>query len=186
MEWILANIPENELDKIFPDLNRHQLSMIIVHHDMSKLTEDEYDDYDNYFYRGGYSTKVGKEAFDRAWLHHIHVNPHHWQHWVLISDEGNFDINIGKVKALDMPNNYIFEMICDWWSFNWAKHASDIELDGDSRYEIFNWYDSHKDKMILSELTRKKVEELLGLLRKHLDIFVQEEQELLNAIESFG
>lgn len=24
--------------------------------------------------------------FDRAWLHHQHANPHHWQHWCLMND----------------------------------------------------------------------------------------------------
>lgn len=27
------------------------------------------------------------ENFNRAWLLHIHRNPHHWQHWVLINDD---------------------------------------------------------------------------------------------------
>ncbi|MFR1480703.1 MAG: DUF5662 family protein [Hydrogeniiclostridium mannosilyticum] len=33
------------------------------------------------------------QAFQRAWLLHIHRNPHHWQHWVLINDDP------GKAKS---------------------------------------------------------------------------------------
>lgn len=52
-------------------------------------------------------------------------------------------------------------MICDWWSFSWNK--------GDL-YEIFNWYEEHKDKMILHERTREKVEFILYKMKDKLDV----------------
>ena len=44
-------------------------------HDASKYTDEEYKAYDLYFY--GTKTEKVKKAFDYAWLHHIHENPHH-------------------------------------------------------------------------------------------------------------
>lgn len=120
-------------------------------HDLSKYSDEEYIAYDNYFY--GRKTKAVKEAFNYAWLHHIHQNPHHWQHWVLINDEDG-------THALEMPKEYVVEMISDWWAFS---HKSG------NLYEIFDWYKSHKKNMILHENTRKLVEDILDKIKKMLD-----------------
>lgn len=122
-------------------------------HDESKLSQDEYIAYDNYFY-GNRSYEVVK-MFNYAWLHHIHNNPHHWQYWILNND----DPDQGEV-ILDMPDEYIIEMICDWWSFSWKK--------GDL-YEIFKWYDERKDHIKLSDVTRRKVETTLAFIHNELD-----------------
>ena len=122
-------------------------------HDNSKYAKEEYDAYDAYFY-GDAKTKEVKEAFNYAWLAHIHNNPHHWQYWVLINDNPEE----GTV-ALDIPYAYVIEMICDWWSFSWKNG---------NLYEIFDWYDAHKKPMILSEHTRELVEEILGQIKEKL------------------
>ena len=123
-------------------------------HDNSKFDVEEYDAYDKYFYGTAKNEEV-KKNFDLAWLHHIHTNPHHWQHWILIND----DPGEGMV-ILDMPYNYIIEMICDWWAFSWNKG---------NLFEIFNWYDEHKAYMKLSNATRKTVEDILKKLKDKLD-----------------
>ena len=123
----------------------------IIEHDMSKYQPEEYDAYDNYFY--GTKTEKVKEAFDYAWLHHIHNNPHHWQYWVLINDEDG-------TKALEMPKEYVYEMICDWWAFSFKK--------GNLK-EIFDWYKSHEKNMILHKKTKKFVEDLLDKIKKALE-----------------
>lgn len=120
-------------------------------HDASKYTDEEYKAYDDYFY--GTKTKAVKEAFNYAWLHHIHHNPHHWQYWVLVNDD---DGTLG----LEMPENYVYEMVCDHWAFS---HKSG------NLYEIFDWYKSHKKNMILHENTRKLYENILDKIKKELD-----------------
>lgn len=129
-------------------------------HDESKFDDEEWDAYDAYFYKK--RTPEVEKAFNYAWLHHIHNNPHHWQYWVLIND----DEEEGTV-AHDIPKSYILEMICDWWSFSWKS--------GDL-HEIFKWYDEHKERMILSDATRKSVEEILEAIKKKLDEEKKEEQ----------
>ena len=143
-EWLEENLPE-----IFPDEKikadcRYQCEYM---HDGSKNFPDEYDSYDAYFYGGNRSFEV-VENFNRAWLSHIHRNPHHWQYWVLIND----DPEKGEI-ILDMDDIYIIEMICDWWSFSWKQDKLD---------EIFKWYDEHRKYMKLSDYTRQKVERILS------------------------
>ena len=124
---------------------------IIKRHDESKSSAEEYVPYVDYFY--GARDSETDERFNRAWLHHIHQNPHHWQHWVLVNDDGG-------TYALEMPKEFVYEMICDWWSFS---HKTG------NLYEIFDWYKAHSKKMILHENTRKLVEEILDKIKKELD-----------------
>lgn len=122
-------------------------------HDNSKMGPEEYKPYDDYFYGGNRSYKVVRD-FNYAWLHHIHNNKHHWQYWVLANDDPK-DGTVG----LEMPLEYVYEMIADWWSFSWKS--------GDLT-EIFDWYDKHKERMILHERTRKVVEDILEQMKKIL------------------
>ncbi len=147
LTWLRTNLPslvEGKVDYIW----LHELN-----HDESKNLSDEYLAYDAYFY-GGNRTHAVVEAFQKAWLLHIHRNPHHWQYWVLIND----DPDEGEV-LLDMPYNYIIEMICDWWAFSWQK--------GDLS-EIFSWYDEHSSYIRLSPKTRETVEDILWEIRGRL------------------
>ena len=123
---------------------KDQYLMYIVHHDLSKWSDEEFKAYDNYFY-GKAKTKEVKDAFNFAWLHHIHNNPHHWQHWVLINDEDG-------TQALEMPEAYVIEMFCDHAAFSFKK--------GDLT-EIETWYNAHKADMILHKNTKSLYEELL-------------------------
>ena len=123
-------------------------------HDISKNKTDEYAAYDAYFYGNNRSYAV-TEDFNRAWLLHIHRNPHHWQHWVLIND----DPDEGEI-VMEMPLNHIIEMICDWWAFSWK--AGNL-------YEIFNWYDEHRDYIKLNSATRWQVEKILAEIKMVLD-----------------
>lgn len=148
LKWMKENIPQ-----IFEDGIDYEWQ-IGMNHDLSKIQPDEYGPYETYFYGGNRSYAV-KKAFEEAWLMHIHRNPHHWQHWVLIND----DPKEGMV-ILDMPDNYIIEMICDWWSFSWTTGKLD---------EIFKWYDEHQEYMKLSFGTRLKVESILKLIREKLE-----------------
>lgn len=145
--WLRTNLPK--LFERKPDGSWE----IDFNHDQSKSNPDEYAAYDAYFYGGNRDSEV-VETFRRAWLLHIHRNPHHWQHWVLIND----DPDEGEV-LLEMPYNYIIEMICDWWSFSWEK--------GDLS-EIFSWYDDHSAYIKLAPKTRETVEDILWEIRGRL------------------
>lgn len=149
LEWIHENLPEVLDECPYPFLEQQ----IRYDHDASKSEPSEYDAYDNYFYGESKTDEVAKE-FNLAWLRHIHRNKHHWQHWVLIND----DPGEGMI-VLDMPHHYILEMICDWWAFSWKKYNESGEYR--DLYEIFVWYNKHKDYMKLGDKTRKTVDDIL-------------------------
>lgn len=119
---------------------------LVANHDKSKYQKDEYDAYLNYFYLDR-NNKKDSEAFDMAWLLHQKRNLHHWQYWLIIRDEG-------EIVPMDMPFEYICEMICDWSSFQFVF---------DPKSTANKWYKDNKNNMILSDNTRKEVERLLSI-----------------------
>lgn len=146
--WLVDNLPE-----LFREVDRDAMKTMFKSHDYTKDSPEEYAAYDRYFYGSDKSPQVIKE-FQKAWLHHIHFNPHHWQHWVLIND----DPDEGEV-ILEMDYIFIIEMICDWWAFSWQKK---------NLREIFSWYDEHQEYIKLAPKTRETVENILWELRGRL------------------
>jgi len=123
-------------------------------HDLSKFLPSEWVPYRNYFYdrpplpSTGYIHKTGvDERFDRAWLKHIHRNPHHWQWYILHEDDG-------PVKVLEMPLRYRMEMLCDWKGAGKAQGKPDTAA----------WYRENRKNMVLGPRTRLWVEHHLGVL----------------------
>lgn len=146
-DWLCLYLPE----LIKPEF-ADALAENIYSHDRSKYSDEEYEAYAEYFY--GTKSQAHAEAFDYAWLHHQHVNPHHWQYWILQNDED------GK-KILEMPEECVLEMVCDHWAFSWVK---------DNLYEIFDWYDKNKTKIQLHEKSRQLYETILNKIHKKLDM----------------
>ena len=126
------------------------IDSIISKHDASKYSSAEYPAYCNYFYPSDGFEK-DEVAFDLAWLHHQHHNPHHPQYWVLIRDEG-------EIVPMDMPIEYICEMLCDWHSFTLR----------DSKSTAYKWWTDNKDKMTLSANTVAIIEQLVPNLQTPL------------------
>lgn len=118
-------------------------------HDWQKFTPAEWRPYVISFY-GPWKYKDRPdwlvEDFDRAWLHHQHYGPHHWQYWVLREDSGN-------TKALEMPARYVLEMIADWSGAGRAIAG---------RTDPAPWYEDNKEKIVLHPKTRANVELILS------------------------
>lgn len=124
---------------IIPDME-----YIIRIHDRSKYNGDEFEAYAQYFYGKTPPSEKTIKKFNTAWLLHQNKNPHHWQHWVLINDDGT-------IEAQDMPLIYVLEMLCDWHSFRYVDNSISTQ----------QWYEQHRDKMILSPNTIKLIEQYL-------------------------
>lgn len=141
-DWLLNNLAD-EIN--FGDIDK--VKNLIDQHDLSKWSVEEFEPYALYF---NVDKNKYKEDFDKAWNHHQKCNPHHWQYWVLVNDEEG-------TKALDMPQEYIIEMICDWWSFSHKQNKL---------AEIFSWYEKQKSNQILSDKTKKEVEFILSKIKE--------------------
>lgn len=118
---------------------------LLLIHDWSKFTPTEWRAYREHFY-GEASEKVYRD-FKYAWLAHQRRNKHHWQYWLLQEDSG-------QCAALDMPEKYIREMVADWVGAGRAIYG---------KVEVRSWYSRNRDKMILSDNTRRRVEQLIEL-----------------------
>lgn len=145
-QWICDNLPE-----LIPTDLINTVDTNINMHDQAKFSDEEFDAYADHFY--GTKSKAHDEAFDYAWLDHIHKNKHHWQYWMLQNDEDG-------LKCLKIPTEYLIEMICDWWAFSWNKG---------NLQEIFNWYDSHKKGIQMNEESRGELEKMLAQIKNKLD-----------------
>lgn len=117
----------------------------LIIHDWSKLTPAEWKPYVDSFY-GGERTPEVREAFDRAWSHHQHNNPHHWQYWLLQEDNGG-------LKVLSMPDHFIREMVADWMGAGRAITG---------KWEVGTWYAKNYTKIRLAEDTRYRVDNLVA------------------------
>jgi len=132
----------------------------LIIHDWSKFLPCEFFPYVEYFY--GERARLQKEewddsrywpltqkyydAFDRAWLHHQHANPHHWQHWLLREDSG-------RTKQLLIPDHFVREMVADWMGAGRAITG---------KWEAAEWYKKNREIIQMPDENRRLVEELLG------------------------
>ena len=135
-------------------------------HDLSKFLPSEFIPYANHFYGGegsdikkgrdetGYykPTDTGDKKFDYAWLLHQKRNKHHWQWHILPTDETG-------VKILEMPEQYLMEMICDWVGA--GKAQGKFSPKEDKYLETRGWYEKNGNKMQLHPETRKKIKKII-------------------------
>ena len=170
--YIKVKIKNNKYYKYLHYLFRHKYYVAIecfkyglywrgIIHDWSKFLPSEFFPYIQSFYgefqpecpvysgpvdwqKKQYLEKTSKN-FDRAWIHHQHLNKHHFQHWILREDSG-------QNKILEMPYKYAIEMFCDWV-------GAGIAITG--KRDIVEWYEKNKEVILLHENTRNFVEKLI-------------------------
>ena len=118
----------------------------VLLHDATKWSPEEFEPYRYKFYPTkqeksdpNYNENM-KRVFAEGWKHHHENNEHHLNHWC---EDG---IN------RDMPLDYIFEMICDWYAMSVYFKSSIVE-----------WYekDAKKERAMMTEKTKNIVDDLL-------------------------
>lgn len=115
---------DNILSIMKNDSLRTTIEGLVVTHDRSKLSSDEFDDYRKKFFPTSIDKKYDyditvKQDFDIAWLHHMNFNKHHPEYWVIRDSDG--------IRPLDMPREYIVEMILDWIAMGMAKNNTALD-----------------------------------------------------------
>ena len=149
-EWMKENIAQELIEAEYvTDVVYPRLETLINTHDVSKIMPEEYLAYAEYYF-GKRDTRV-KERYEKAWLHHMHNNPHHWEYWVRLDEDSE------KWKTVEMPDVYVIEMICDWASFGWNEGK---------REELFDWWEKKKEILIMGDKTRGRVERVLREMKK--------------------
>jgi hypothetical protein len=118
-------------------------------HDLSKFHPAEWIPYLHSFYGDeveGDEKKLRREAFDKAWLRHIHRNPHHWQHWVLQED------SCGASRPLPIPDVYLREMLADWRAMGHVQGSKPLK----------QWYENARKIMKLEPRTECELHRLMN------------------------
>ena len=126
-------------------VNPHLLEI----HDKSKWTPEEFPAYAHYFCSGVDVSSVDavtvSSDFARAWLHHIHANPHHWQHWMF--PDGYSPKNSGVERGVvEMPTCYALEMIADWMGASRVYTGS---------WDITDWLHKNMERIHVHSCTAK-------------------------------
>lgn len=127
-------------------------------HDLSKFRPSEWQPYARYFYGPpleGRAKHDLRAQFNRAWLQHQHRNPHHWQHWVLHNDDGTTVALLPEAWVAD-------EMVADWIGAG-TKILVRPTL-AECIAETVKWYAANHTRMLMRDITRRRVEETLMLL----------------------
>jgi hypothetical protein len=107
-------------------------------HDLSKLHPAEL---------RHYAESFGYAGADRwAFNHHVHRNPHHWEHWMM------WDGTI-----LQMPSRYVGEMVADWLGAHRARQG---------HWDIDDWFTEHGPSMRLHGLTKHRLRVALEHVRR--------------------
>lgn len=88
-------------------------------HDFTKFTLAEFPHYAQQFH----GDKADPNGFAVAWLHHVHHNPHHWQHWCFPDQYELKGSNLENGR-IPMPEHYVLEMVADWMGASQAYTGS--------------------------------------------------------------
>jgi len=115
------------------------LSQILIH-DRSKFDMEEFP----YYARNFFGDKKDPVGFSQAWLHHIHNNPHHWNHWI-----------INNQAPQEMPRHYALEMVADWMGAGKAYQNS---------WDMTDWLMQSKPTISLHPKTATYVDGILTSL----------------------
>ena len=114
-----------------------------LRHDNSKFSRQEFGPYMDHWTKNLRDPERIR-AYRAAWLHHIAVNPHHWNYWV-----------DARGRAAEMPDEFVREMVADWRGVGMAL--------GKGRENAVHWYLQNIEALVLHPKTRFRVEVLLGL-----------------------
>ena len=153
-EVLRPAIEESGDEELLSQLNLDEIGLQVYNHDQSKYGDEEFTAYCNHWYpQDGSDVEhtsdrpEGDVEYDYAWSHHQHNNPHHSQYWLIVKDDG-------EIQALDIPLNYICELLCDWHSFSRKE-------DGNTAYD---WWNMNRDSFIMSDNTVAWIDKLVEYL----------------------
>jgi hypothetical protein len=125
----------------------------LVIHDWSKFGLTEM-----FGYAGNIGGKVSKKRWAKSWLHHLHCNPHHPEHWIL-SWHGNSEFynELAEpiapfVVLLPIPETYVREMVADWMGASKMITGS---------WDISNWLNKNGPNMYLHDDTIVLIDKIM-------------------------
>lgn len=129
-----------------------------VLHDLSKYSPIEFRAGVKYYQ--GFRSPINREkevkGYSLGWLHHKGRNRHHWEYWL---DNGNVK---NGVIAIEMPVNYVVEMICDRIAAS-MTYQKENYTDASPLEYFLNGY----DRVMMHPHSKALTQHLLEYLRDH-------------------
>lgn len=121
----------NDFRFMYDDYIWNCINEDVTNHDMSKLSENEFIQYRQFFYPCSFEVK-DKDMFMSAWEHHKKNNVHHWQNWTK---------TIGTIYD-DML--FVVMMVVDWvaMSYEMGDTAKEYYENNREVIKLENWADS--------------------------------------------
>lgn len=123
----------------------------IDRHDNSKWSMTEFPEYANWFY----NNRCNPDGFMRAYLHHLKHNPHHWQYW-MFPDGFQIIGSSAEDGVVEMPENFVLEMVADWLGSSKAYTGS---------YDMTDWLNKNYARIVLHSKSRKLLDHILSTLK---------------------
>ena len=142
--WEELKIKCKDMRFIFDDYMYFSIQDAVDQHDLSKLSEEEFLQYRKYSFH-----HPKEEAHDMtpAWEHHKANNPHHWENWTTINNDGD---------------PYSWEVHCVHMVIDWVAMSYKF---GDTAQE---YYERNKDKIKLPDYAVSLIYEIFQRLSPKL------------------
>lgn len=127
-------------------------------HDLSKYSPTEFFVGCHYYQgtRSPNNAEREEKGYSLAWLHHKGRNKHHMEYWIDYSLEKS-----GQMIGMDMPVNYVVEMVIDRIAASKNYQKEDYADDS-----AWNYYERGKDHYLLHPHTRQLLEKLLLMVKE--------------------
>ena len=124
-------------------------------HDDSKYETEEFEAYRRKYFPHNGEEPISDYEFNKAWLHHIHNNPHHPEYWIYQDYEELNSNGKSQIFYYQMDNDAIIEMLCDWIAMSYKFNN-----------KVYDWYRESNTGKILNKDTRFIVEIILNAIEK--------------------
>lgn len=122
----------------------------LIIHDWTKFGPAEWNPWKRR-YEAGRSNVIGTNAdeddFRRAFSHHWHRHPHHWEHWVTGLSSGSVTLT-----PLRIPDPIVREMVADWLGAGRAKMG---------HWDITEYFARNRQHMVVHEDNWPLIHELV-------------------------
>jgi len=141
--WLEIQEKCNDMFFIQDDNYYENIGQSVLKHDMSKVSEYEFIQYQKAFYPS--VNEIDKYSMNEAWQHHIINNPHHWENWTK-----NYAPNVFKTHWVV----HCVHMIVDWMAMGYKF--------GDTAQA---YYEKNKDKIELPDEAIKLMYEIFKKIR---------------------
>jgi len=125
----------SDMKFIYDDFFYATIDHLVINHDMSKVSHEEFIPYQQKFMPVGESND---ELFADAWTNHQYENPHHWQNWTQIEDT--------------FPDEWVCHcvtMLIDWIAMSYAKGGTAKE-----------YYESQSDVIVIPKKAHDFIDEV--------------------------